>query len=198
MKSQTAALIAILTLLLSSSSYAVNYYRCPQGDGFFFSIEPCDGGEVVFQENHQPKSQPRSDTIRSNFKPIRPRDPAKLSDSGWYYDARGFHRGKKRAIDMEAPMLVYFYGKDCQRCRQFERSALREPAAKDELLRFIKVKVNISKDLDNRSLYNSLGGRGVPFVIVLNKDNYRMQKLRTFHGKEPVTGLKLAAQLRKF
>ncbi len=74
--------------------------------------------------------------------------------------------------DDPQPRFVYFHAEWCSWCRQFEQRTLQDPLVAQRLARdFVPIRLDADRE---RSLFRRLGGRGLPYAVLLGPDGARL------------------------
>ncbi|MGM0672703.1 DUF255 domain-containing protein [Thioalkalivibrio sp.] len=116
--------------------------------------------------------------------PVTAEDYPAGSSIDWKsWDSELFEESEAR----ERPIFFYFHGQWCTWCRDFQDESLEDPSVADIINEhYIPVLV----DLDERAdLFRRYGGRGLPFVVVVNPDNEILTRFTGHMNRRDLEGI---------
>jgi len=99
----------------------------------------------------------------------------------WGEDARS------RAHREDKGLFVYFHGQWCTWCREYQRETLEHPDTVAAIEQgFVPVLVNLDQ---RRDLFTRLGGRGLPFTVIMDAGGEPLVRFTGHVGAEDLQGL---------
>lgn len=91
-------------------------------------------------------------------------------------------------------LFVYFHGQWCTWCRQYQSDSLEHPETVAVIERgFVPVLVNLDQ---RRDLFTRLGGRGLPFTVIMDAQGEVLGRFTGHVGAEDLQGLLREAAVR--
>ncbi|GDY28000.1 hypothetical protein AHAT_38900 [Agarivorans sp. Toyoura001] len=144
----------LLTICLIGDCYASQIYKCNVAGKVVFTDKKCDGEIVNLKANNSNSSE----EVKGLY-----------NDSKWYRNYPGYIEALELSERINVPVLLYFQADWCGYCRLLEKELLSTYRGKTSLKRIIKVNISPEAGDDESLLFESLGGKGYPTVLIQNQ-----------------------------
>ena len=164
--------VAVLLLVLPVAASAGTFYKCIINGGVVYQADPCPGaGGAVDMKPILP--------MGSAGKPAAGKPAVKsqaaaaattaagtgYASDTWHNGAPGYRMALAESKRTGAPVFVYFFADWCGYCKRVDQQVLPDAKVAAKLRNFIKVRINAEKFPEDKQLFDSLGGKGYPFLL---------------------------------
>lgn len=169
--------VAVLLLVLPVAASAGTFYKCIINGGVVYQADPCPGAggavdmkPILPMGGARPAAAGKSAAGKTTTKPQPAAAATAAAGTGytsdkWHNGAPGYRQAMAESKRTGAPVFVYFFADWCGYCKRVDQQVLPDPKVAAKLRNFIKVRINAEKFPEDKQLFDSLGGRGYPFLL---------------------------------
>lgn len=149
-----------ITCLLLPAVAGAQIYKCENAQGVVeFTDQPCASAETVTLKESNISNQ----VERIEF---AGKEVPRYASNKWYQDADGYRSAQRLAEKYQAPIIYYFRVDWCPYCLAVENNLLNQQKAMDTIKPFIKVQINPEHGDAEKGIFDQMGGRGYPTLLV--------------------------------